>query len=132
MFTERIRIKAIGMAIRAFFVMAIASDGPRDCLGQGFFWSNGGGNGGARALIYSPDPGEPSLEKWGNTTNATPPGTQTYAGAALAGTNYSVEAWLSLTPVADPFALTPGARAVAGSLTTFLGTGYFGGAEPVI
>ncbi len=104
-------------------------------LGQGFFFQNVGGNGGARAAIYGPAPGNPLLQLWGNTPEATPPGTQSYSGPLVNGTSYSVEAWYTPSAVADPFQLLPQARAVNGSLTTFRLTalpGFFSDSQPEI
>src|SRR5207247_862369 len=79
-----------------------------------------------------PDPANPFLQQWGNTPNDNPPGTQTYGGQPLDGTNYSVQAWFSLTPVAEPFALATNARPVDGSLLGFFIAGRFGARDPVI
>ncbi len=103
------------------------------CLGQGvFYFSNVGINHGARAPIYGPEPANPSLQLWGNTPDASPPGTQTYSGALVAGTNYSVQAWYSLTPSPDVFQLLAGARPVSGALLRFGSPGFFGGGDPQI
>jgi hypothetical protein len=95
------------------FVMAESS------FGQGFAYNNIGGNGGARAPIYGPELLNPSEQRWGNTPAASPPGAQSYSGSPLVGTNFNVQAWYSLTPVANTFALIEGAAPVAGSLTYF-------------
>ena len=76
-----------------------------DALGQGFYFQNRGANDGAWAPIYGPEPDNPYLQKWGNEAQALPPGTQTYTGPLLDGTNYSVQAFFSLTPVQHPFEL---------------------------
>src|SRR5689334_19123552 len=99
---------------------------------QGFIYGNRGVNAGAFAPIYGPDPGAPYLQKWGNTSESTPPGTQTYSGAPLAGSNYSVQAFYSLTPVQNINEMVLNAPFVVGSLTTFrtgLAAGFFGPAE---
>jgi hypothetical protein len=73
--------------------------------GQGvFIFNNTGGNGSPIVPVYGPEADNPHKQNWGNPTNASPPGTQVYSGAPL-GTNYYAEAWFSLDPVADVFAL---------------------------
>jgi hypothetical protein len=99
---------------------------------QTFRFNNLGGNGGARAPVYGPEASDPYQRRWGNTATATPTGTQTYSGPLLAGTNYAVEAWYSLTPVENLYALNPGATPVENSLTFFLSganAGYFAGGD---
>ncbi len=96
-----------------------------------FYFSNTGVNGGARALVYGPEPANPFRQLWGNTPDARPPGTQSYSGPVVTGTNYSVQGWYSLTPSADVFELVPTARPVPGSLRGLNG-GYFGGGNPQI
>ena len=100
-------------------------------FGQGsFVFSNIGANGGGTNAIYGPAPADPHRQQWGNTPAGGPPGTNAYAGAPVAGTNYSVEAWRSLTPAQNAFALQPGASSVSGSLATFFtgaGAGFFFG-----
>jgi len=102
-------------------------------LGQGsFVFYNGGANGGAIGAIYGPDPADPHRHQWGNTPEGRPAGTQVYAGAPLAGTAYSVEAWYSLTAATDVFALQTEASAARRSLTTFFtgtGAGFFTGGD---
>jgi len=88
-------------------------------FGQGFFFSNIGVNGGARAPVYSPDSVYPSLQSWGNTLDASPPGSQSYSGSLVAGTDYSVEAWYTLNLVTDRFQLLQQGRPVNGSLSAF-------------
>ena len=101
-------------------------------LAQGvFLFQNVGANGGARAPIYGPEPGNPSLQLWGNPLDALPPGNQSYSGP-LIPTNYSVEAWYTLAPVGDVSQLIPNARPVAGSLTSPHREGYFIGPSPLI
>ena len=95
------------------------------------FFQNIGANGGARAPIYGPEPANPGLQLWGNTPEARPPGTQSYSGP-LIGTNYSVQAWYTLNPVADVFQLPPDARPVPGSLTSPSSPGFFVGPNPII
>src|SRR2546428_9213708 len=95
--------------------------------GQGtfiFHFNNQGFNFGARAQIYGPDTDDPYRQVWGNTTNASPPGTQTYSGAPLTGTNYSVEAFYSLTQVRDIFQLATNASPIATTRTKPF-DGYF-------
>lgn len=110
--------------------------GTTTCLGQGgFLFANNGANFGARAPVYSTEPSNPYLQLWGNPPNATPPGSQTYSGPLLVGTNYSVEAWYTLAPVADPLQLIPDARPVASSLTLFRlpsAPGFFAGQHVLI
>jgi hypothetical protein len=97
---------------------------PPQLFSQGYIAFNNYGDGGSPiAPVYGPELNNPPAQKWGNVPNAYPPGTQSYTGAPLAGTSYSVEAWYSLTPVSDVFALDSAALEVPGSLTTF----YFGG-----
>ena len=86
---------------------------------QGFVFSNTSVNGGARARVYGIEPGNPNQQLWGNTAEAVVPGTQVYSGVPLLGINYNVEAWYSLTPVTDIFALNSSARPVQNSLTFF-------------
>src|ERR1039457_1705375 len=89
-------------------------------------FENFGFNGSPIAPVYGPDPANQSQQKWGNASEASPPGTQTYSGPKLDGTNYSAEAFYSLTPVSDVFALDAAASGVPGSLTSFwLGGGFF-------
>ena len=88
-------------------------------LGQGFGFYNFGANGGARARVFGVEPDNPYRQLWGNGPEASPPGTQTYSGTPLLGTNYNVEAWYSLTPAPDVFALNASARPVQDSLTYF-------------
>ena len=87
-------------------------------FGQAFFFSNSG-VGGARARVFGVEPDNPSRQLWGNGPEASPPGTQIYSGTPLLGTNYNVQAWYSLTPVPDVFALITIARPVQNSLTYF-------------
>ena len=54
---------------------------------QSFVYSNHGVNGGAYAPLYGPEQANPFVQKWGNTSNAYPAGTQTYSGVPLAGSN---------------------------------------------
>jgi hypothetical protein len=104
--------------------------------GEGVFsFNNAGFNVSPRAPIYGPDPDNPNLQKWGNATNAAPPGTQTYLGQGLTGTNYSVGAWYSTNAASDLFQLLPGASPVAGSLAHFkppAAAGVFVDGEPSI
>ncbi len=105
--------------LRALSILAVLLV-PSSGLAQGvFYFENGGWNGAARAGVYGPDPSNPSLQLWGNTPDARPPGTQTYSGPLLLGTNFSAEGWYSLVPAADAYQLLPGSRAVAGTLTAF-------------
>jgi PEP-CTERM motif-containing protein len=104
-------------------------------LGQGFIFSNVGVNGGARAAVYGPEPGNPFLQLWGNTPEGRPPGTQSYSGPLLAGAVYSTEAWYTLAPVGNPSQLAITARPVGGSLTTFSSSatpGIFGSGNVII
>jgi hypothetical protein len=98
------------------------------CQGA-FEFTNGGGNGSARAPIYGPDPDNPYLQTWGNAPDATPPGTQSYSGPRLTGTNYSVQAWYSLVPATDDFQLIGAARPVSDAPTSFAAgfPGFFAG-----
>jgi hypothetical protein len=104
--------------------------------GQGWFdFNNYALNGSPMAAIYSPEPANPGQQKWGNAPDASPPGTQTYAGTRLAGLNYRVQAWYSLTPVLDALALDANGAAVDGSLTTFFtgpDAGFFSGGQFII
>ena len=88
-------------------------------FGQGFVFNNFGTSGGARARVFGVEPENPHRQLWGNGPEASPPGTQIYSGAPLLGTNYNVEAWYSLMPVPDVFALNTSARPVQDSLTYF-------------
>lgn len=45
------------------------------------------------AQIYGVDPANPELRKTGNTSAGNPAGSQTYGGALLAGTGYTVQLW---------------------------------------
>jgi hypothetical protein len=102
-------------------------------LCQGFVYGNTGVSGAATAGIYGPDPANPNRQQWGNTPQGQPPGPQVYGGAPLAGTNYSVQAWYSLTPLTDGFQLVSDARPVALSSVTFtVAPGYFPGGELAI
>ena len=87
--------------------------------GHFLFYDNFGGNGGARARVFGVEPENPHRQLWGNDAEASPSGTQVYSGAPLLGTNYNVQAWYSLTPVPDVFALNASARPVENSLTYF-------------
>jgi hypothetical protein len=49
------------------------------------------------APVYNPDPADPTLVRHGNTSDATPPGTQTYAGALLAGPGFSAQLFGGMT-----------------------------------
>ena len=90
-----------------------------NACGQSFFFSNAGLNTLTVAPVYCPEPDAPQEQKWGNTADAYPPGTQTYTGAMLGGTNYSVQAWYSLSPVLDVFSLNQDALPLSLSLTCF-------------
>jgi hypothetical protein len=93
-------------------------------------FDNYGIMGGApRAPIYGPELNDAQEQKWGNAPNADPPGTQAYTGAPLNGSGYSVEAWYSLTPVSDVYALAATATAAPSTKTAFdlIGAGYFAG-----
>jgi hypothetical protein len=95
----------------------------------------GSGNVAFYAPVYGPDPGNPSLQTWGNASNGVPAGTQTYLGSTLSGTNYSVALWSSLTPVSDAFALNSDATLVGGSitsLTSLAGPGLFTGSVVIM
>jgi hypothetical protein len=95
---------------------------------QGVFdFSNTGVNGGSRAPVFGPDPTNPSLQQWGNPTNASPPGTQTYLGPSLNGSSFSVQAWYSTNAVSGSTQLLPDARPVSGSL----GTNFYAGLFPL-
>ena len=123
-----LRIVVIGVALIADARLSFSQG-----TFQGVFnFSNDGINFGARAPVYGPDPSDPSSQKWGNPTNATPPGTQTYFGPLLAGSNYSVQAWYSTNAVSDPFQLLVSARAVPDSLVPFGSSGHFSGGAPTI
>jgi hypothetical protein len=92
--------------------------------GQGYVAFNNYLTGGSPfAPVYGPEVNDPQQQKWGNAAEAYPAGTQTYSGAPLAGPNYSVEGWYSLTPVSDVYALNAGASPASGSLTTFEAAG---------
>ena len=88
-------------------------------FGQAFIFSNFGGSGGARARVFGVEPDHPHRQLWGNDLEASPPGAQVYSGTPLLGTNYNVQAWYSLTPVPDIFALNASARPVQNSLARF-------------
>src|SRR5689334_6529485 len=109
-------------AIRLHFISVVAAIGTFGYgtigLPQGFVFNNMGGNGGARAAVYGPDPLNPYLRLWGNGADATPAGTQLYFGAPL-DSNYAVQAWYSLSPVDDVLAVLPSATIVSGSRTSF-------------
>jgi hypothetical protein len=45
------------------------------------------------APIYGPEPGDPTVEKHGNTVSGLPAGNQAYGGALLAGTGYTAQLW---------------------------------------
>jgi len=99
--------------------------------GQGWFsFNNYDLDGSPMAPIYGPEVGNPGQQKWGNAPDASPAGTQTYSGARLAGSSYSVQAWYSLAPASDVFALDSTGSAVGGSLTPFFtgpDAGFFSG-----
>jgi hypothetical protein len=103
---------------------------------QGWFdFNNYNLNGSPMAPIYGPEPGNPGQMKWGNAPDAHPAGAQTYSGPRLAGSNYSAQAWYSLTPVSDIFALDATGSAVVASLTTFLtgpDAGFFSGGQFIV
>jgi hypothetical protein len=99
---------------------------PLQVWGQGTFaFNNDGVNGSPIAPVYSPEASNPHEQKWGNAANANPSGPQTYTGEPLGGVAYSVEAWYSLTPVLDVYALTPNASAADRSLINFFPVGGF-------
>jgi hypothetical protein len=111
-------------------IMALVASVPSLGRCQRFDFDNWGEDGSPTAPVYGPDPSNSNRQQWGNAPEANPPATQSYLGVALAGTNYSVEGWYSLTPVADVFALDTDTTAVPGSLTTFFPGGYFGNRFP--
>jgi hypothetical protein len=67
------------------------------------------------APIYSPEPGNPALLKTGNTASGFPAGSQTYGGALLAGTAFTVQLWAGIQGTAES-SLMP----VFASTTSFL------------
>lgn len=106
------------MMLVAGVLMGIANP-----LGPYFRFNNSGAQGGPLAAVYGSEPGHPTLRKWGNEPTARFPGTQSYGGLRLAGTNYSAEGYYSLlVPVSDVFALMTNGLPLPGSLT-FFGTG---------
>jgi hypothetical protein len=93
---------------------------------QGFIaFNNYGINGSPIAPIYGPEVNSPQEQKWGNAAEAIPSGVQTYTGIPLAGANYIVEGWYSLTPVADIYELNTAASVLLNSTSTFLPNGLF-------
>ena len=118
------RIMVICLAIPDFAVCTRALHGQGTFQGV-FDFSNTGLNGGSRAPVFGPDPNNPSLQQWGNPPNATPPGTQTYAGQVLSGNGYIVQAWYSTNAVSGSTDLMANAKPVAGSLGTNLSGGFF-------
>src|SRR2546426_990829 len=101
-------MKLIERIISGMLLVVATHAGVESSTGQGFVFSNAGADGSPVAPIHGPDQDNPYLQKWGNPTNASPPGTQIYFGPGLSGSNYSVEAWYSLSPVPDVFQLVPG------------------------
>jgi len=110
-------------AVLALFGLCL----PLQVFGQGTIsFNNYRGDGSPFAPVYGPEAINPQQQKWGNAAGADPVGTQTYSGAPLKGTNYSVEGWYSLTPVSNVYALNSTASPAPGSLTTFnIGAGFF-------
>jgi hypothetical protein len=102
---------------------------PLEILGQGYFIFDNYGSGAPPpfAAIYGTETDNPYVQKWGNTPEADPPGTQSYSGIPLAGDGYSVEGWYSVTPVSDLYALNANASLVPGSQSTFRPASFFGG-----
>jgi len=74
------------------------------------------------APVYGPETGNAALSKTGNTTAGVPAGTQTYTGAALAGTGFTAQLWAGAEGTSEG-----SLAAVAGSLKDFR-TGGFAGA----
>jgi len=123
-------MKAPGMHIITKFLLLVTLFlVPGRAAGQCYFFdfNNFGENASPGAPIYGPDPWDPHQQLWGNATNALPsgwpnasiPGKQIYRGGPVGSTNYSVEAYYSLTNPSDTFALNATAMAVPGSRTQF-------------
>jgi hypothetical protein len=71
-----------------------------------------------RFPIYDVEVGNPIAEKHGNTSTGQPAGAQTYSGALLAGTGYTVELWGIVGSLATN---TP---ATSNALTRLAGTSF--------
>jgi hypothetical protein len=78
---------------------------------------------GVNAKIYGPESGN-YLSKTGNTTAGTPAGTQTYTGAALAGSGYLAQVLAAPGAGAAESSLVAAASAAV-SFRTGTGAGYF-------
>jgi hypothetical protein len=70
------------------------------------------------APVYNLDPAQPGIFKSGNTSSGTPAGSQTYAGALLAGSNYTAQVFArttnrdeTLLPMAPPVFFRSGSGA---------------------
>jgi hypothetical protein len=63
------------------------------------------------APVYAPEAPGSTVSKTGNTTGGFPAGTQTYAGAALAGTGFTAQLWAGAEGTAEgSLAVVPGSN----------------------
>lgn len=91
-------------------------------LAQGTIQMNGRSGTLVQAQVYTPNPGDPTLQVQGNTAANFPVGTQTYTGVLLTGSGFTAELWGGINGTAEG-SLAP----IAGSLTTFRTGATFSG-----